>query len=83
MRQAISTKYHGPTNFRGARVTAYAQAGKVTLCWDYALDIVPNHEAAARALATKYGWGWENGQWAGGGLADSNNHAYAWVQVDQ
>lgn len=39
MRQAITTKYIGPTKHRGSRVVARAQAGEVTLAWDDALDI--------------------------------------------
>jgi hypothetical protein len=56
MRQAITTKYLGPTNFRGSRIKATAQAGSVTVSWDDALDVVANHTKAAEALADKYGW---------------------------
>jgi hypothetical protein len=56
MRQAIVTKFHGPTNHRGARVKATADAGSVTVSWDYALGIAENHLAAAVALANKHGW---------------------------
>jgi len=56
MRQAIETRYLGPTNFRGSRVVASAQAGSMTVPWDHALDVADNHAAAARALADKYGW---------------------------
>lgn len=31
MRQAISTKYIGPTNYRSARVKASCEAGSVTV----------------------------------------------------
>ena len=63
--QAIVTKYHGPTNTRGARVRATAEAGHVTLSWDHALGVTENHAAAARALAEKFGW---TGVWFMGGL---------------
>lgn len=63
--QAIVTKYLGPTNFRGSRVKATADAGSVTLSWDDALDSRSNHEAAAKALADKFGW---RGRLIGGGL---------------
>ena len=56
MRQAIATKFHGPTNYRGARVKASADAGSVTVSWDYSLNIADNHRAAAIALANRYGW---------------------------
>ena len=66
-RQAITTRYLGPTNVRGSRVKATAEAGSVTLSWNPALDIYWNHATAAMALANKFGWG---GIWYGGGTAD-------------
>lgn len=54
--QAIVTKYIGPTNFRGSRVKATAQAGSITIGWDDALNADDNHQRAAQALATKHGW---------------------------
>lgn len=56
MRQAIVTRFLGPTNHRGARVKATADAGTVTVSWDYALGIAENHQAAATALLDKLGW---------------------------
>lgn len=55
-RQAITTKYIGPTNYRGSRVKASASAGSVTLDWDSAMNLDGNHAAAAQALCDKYGW---------------------------
>lgn len=77
MRQAIETRYFGPTNFRGSRVKATAQAGSVTLSWDDALSVDENHVAAARALASKYGW---SGRYAGGALV--NGRGYVFVTDD-
>lgn len=54
--QAIVTKYLGPTNSRPARISATADAGRVVVSWDHALDIDGNHEAAARMLAEHLGW---------------------------
>lgn len=54
--QAITTRYHGPTNTRGSRVSARCQAGRVTLNWDDALNQDQNHDRAALALARKLGW---------------------------
>ena len=65
--QAITTRYIGPSNVRGSRVKATAAAGSVTLHWDDALNSDANHQAAAVALAAKYGWG---GKWFGGSIAD-------------
>jgi hypothetical protein len=60
MRQAIVTKYLGPTNHRGARVKATAQAGSVTVEWDHALSVDENHDRAADAFVAKFAWvGWE------------------------
>lgn len=63
MLQAITTKYLGPTNARGARVKATASAGSVTVAWDYALNPAQNHCAAAKALAEKCDW---QGRYVGG-----------------
>lgn len=54
--QAIITKYHGPTDRRGSRVSATAAAGRVYLAWDDALNSEQNHAAAAHALAAKMEW---------------------------
>ena len=54
--KAIQTKYHGPSNVRGSRISASAGRMKVTLSWDDALDADENHDAAALALCDKLGW---------------------------
>jgi len=74
-RQAISTKYLGPTNVRGSRVKATAEAGSLTLSWDDALDSYANHAAAALMLANKFNWG---GVWYGGGTG----HGYVFVDTE-
>lgn len=56
MTQAITTRYLGPTNFRGSRVKASAQAGSVTINWDDALNSEENHRNAALCLMVKFGW---------------------------
>ncbi len=76
MRQAIETRYLGPTNHRGARVKATAQAGSVTIAWDDALDTDENHDAAARKLASKLDWA---GKWIGGGLPSGRGNVYVCV----
>lgn len=77
MRQAIVTKYLGPTDSRGARVKATAQAGSLTLPWEGAADENENHATAAKALATKLEW---SGRWYGGGLPDGTGNVF--VQAD-
>lgn len=66
--QAIQTKYLGPTNVRGSRVKAIAEAGSVTLSWNHSLNADGNHKAAAEALANKFGW---HGKWFSGWLPDN------------
>lgn len=67
MRQAIQTKYLCPTDHRGARVKATADAGSVTVAWDYAKDPKENHIAACIVLVEKLGW---KGDWYGGGTSN-------------
>ncbi len=55
-RQAIRTRYLGPTNFRGARIRASAEAGSVTVAWDYALNVSDNHACAVLRLQSVLGW---------------------------
>lgn len=57
-RMAIVTKFLPPTNYRGARVKARAEAGSIVLPWNYELNVINNHRAAALALMTKLGWDW-------------------------
>lgn len=75
MRQAIITRYLGPTNYRGARVKASCEAGSITVAWNYDFVTSENHRAAAKALIEKLGW---VGHWAGGGLEDG----YVFVDVE-
>ncbi len=72
--QAIITKYLGPTNVRGSRVKAVAEAGSITLSWDHALNSDENHALAAQTLADKYKW---KGRWFMGGF----NGGYAFIQT--
>jgi hypothetical protein len=55
-RQAITTKYIGPTNYRPARVKVTCDAHTATVAWDHALDTVENHARAARQVADLLGW---------------------------
>jgi hypothetical protein len=64
MRQSIQTKYIGPTNTRGSRVSATSASGhRIILEWDDALNTDDSHKAAAAALARKLDW---HGVWACG-----------------
>jgi len=56
-RQAIETKYFGPTNTLGARISAKYAGGSMVMPWDHELDISQNHAKAAQLLISKLGWG--------------------------
>lgn len=68
--QAIIVKYHGPTDTKGARMSARCDAGRVTVPWDHALSIGDNKRAACLALLRKLGW-WES-TYHGGVLPDGS-----------
>lgn len=78
--QAIVTKFHGPTNLKGSRVSATADAGRIVLEWDPALNPDGNHLAAAVAFAKKFGW---KGRIVGGSLPRSNSSHMAFVFVNE
>lgn len=75
--QAIRTRYHGPSNARGARISAQCQAGKIFVSYDHALDLSGNHAAACKALQQKLGWTQDKGYkpMFGGGF----DHDTYWV----
>lgn len=73
MTQAIVTKFHGPTNTRGSRISAKAFCGKVFVSYDYALSVQENHAAAARALVAKVGW---HGRWIAGAHPDTSGYVF-------
>lgn len=54
--QAIRTRYHGPSNTRGSRISAQCEAGRIYVGYDHALNLDENHVAAATALRVKLGW---------------------------
>lgn len=54
--QAIRTRYHGPTNTRGSRISAQAEAGRIYLGYDDSKNPSDNHKSACEALRAKLGW---------------------------
>lgn len=89
MRQAIVTKYLGPTDYRGARIKAIAGAGSVTVSWDHALDTDDNHQFAAFQLARKFEWIPANATtddfakaYKGGGMPPSTGFANVYTCVN-
>jgi hypothetical protein len=77
IRQAIQTKWLSPTNHRPARVTAWADAGRVTIPQDDCKSIDDSHQRAAKMLAEKFDW---RGEWYQGALP--NNSGQVFVCVD-
>lgn len=75
-RQAIVTRYHGPGNVRGSRITAKCAGGKVTVPYDYELDARGNHQLAAATLAAKLGW---TGRMVGGETPDARGSVFVFV----
>ena len=75
-RQAITTYYIGPTNFKGSRVKATCEAGSVTLHWNDALNQTDNHAAAATALINKLSC--NRGPWQ---MASIRGRGFVFVQV--
>lgn len=72
--QAISTKYCGPTNTRGGRIRASAQAGYIYVPWDHSLGIDENHARAAQEYCKRKGWvGPYYSPLVSGGLADGSS----------
>lgn len=71
--KAIVTKYHGPTDTRGARITADDGDGnRITISYPYELSGEDVHRKAAEALRDKMGW---TGNLIGGATKDG----YAFV----
>jgi hypothetical protein len=70
IRQAITTRFKGPTDQRDPRVIARAEAGSLTHVWDDSLSERDNHAAAALALADRHGWLGRGDELACGGTGD-------------
>lgn len=53
----VRTRYIGPTDFRGSRVSAVnvCSGTRITIGWDDALNSEENHELAATRIASKLG----------------------------
>lgn len=56
-RQTIITKYLGPSNVRGSRISARTTSGcRIVLDWDDSLNSEKNHWEAMATLAMKLNW---------------------------
>jgi hypothetical protein len=75
--KAIVTKYHGPTNYKGARIIASDEDGnRISISYPYELSGEAVHRKAAEALKTKMGW---TGKLVSGSLKNS----YVFVFVSE
>ena len=55
--KAILTKYHGPGNKRGSRISADDRDGnRIVLSYDDSMSPEENHVVAARTLCSKMKW---------------------------
>jgi hypothetical protein len=55
--KAITTKYHGATNYKPARMSASDMDGnRITKSYDHDLNIDSNHKDIAQQLCSKMGW---------------------------
>ena len=71
--KAIRTRYHGPTNTRGSRISADDGDGnRVTIPYPHELSGEKVHRRAAQTLCDKMGW---RGAITGGAY----KHDYYWT----
>lgn len=82
---SIITKFLGPTNTRGSRVSAtlsdhgseMARASdkpsRIVVDWDHRHNPEENHRLAAFALAKRLGW---DGEWVGGDAPGSAGYVF-------
>ena len=72
-RYAVTTRYAGPTNYRGSRIIARTNSMRVTMPYRHELNASGNHAAAAQLLADKMGW---SGEWRGAQLPDDSGYVF-------
>ncbi len=80
MRQAIVTRYHGPTDRHGARISAKSQAGQKFYPREYALDADDDFTRCAEIYARSLDWLRPGEKLVGGGLPDGNSAAFIIVR---
>lgn len=71
--KAIITKYHGATNFRGSRISAFDGDNRVVIPYPHELNSEEAHRAAAQALCDKLKW---TGKFISGGLKNGYAHVF-------
>ena len=87
-RQAIVTRYVGPTNTKPSRIRASCDRASITISMPYEHSGADSHAVAVRALLAKFAE--EDGaesswpsfdRWVCGGMPQSSKDAYVWVQL--
>jgi len=73
--KAITTRYHGPTDMRGARISAFDGDSRVYIGYPPELSLEEAHRKAAERLCEKLQW---TGHLVGGATKDG----YVWVFCD-
>lgn len=75
--KAITTKYHGPTNTRGLRISATDGDGnRVSVPYNYSLSGELVHREAVYALCAKVGW---SGELVSGSI--KGGYVYVWTRT--
>ena len=78
--QAIITTYMSPTNTRGGRLKAKADAGTLTIGYPHHLDVGAAHAHAAQQLIVKLGWTHDNyGTLITGSLPGDKGYAHVFT----
>ena len=57
--QTITTKYHGPTDTKGSRISATCEAKRIYISYPYELSGSACHALAAKTLKDKMKWSGE------------------------
>lgn len=80
--QAILTRFHGPTNTRGSRISARCDAGKLSIDYPHELSGEACHRKAAEALRDKLGW--DEGSYGklASGQLPTGDYAFVFVPSD-
>lgn len=74
--QAITVKYIGPTDMRGSRLKATAEAGSITVDIDHGMPQDLRHSDAAMRLCAKLGW---SGELVQGTLSDGRTSVFVFT----
>jgi hypothetical protein len=77
--QAITTKYLGPTDKKGARIKATCDAGSITVSYPHELSGQDVHAFAAMALVRKLGWNIDRNTWECASLPGQAGCVFVWA----